>query len=46
MKKLVILLALVSFNAHAIVKCQSMRDPGFKAYFEGYSCPAGFYQIL
>lgn len=47
MKKLVLVLVLsvVASQASAAVLCQSLRDPGFRAWFEGYTCPSGYYYI-
>jgi hypothetical protein len=47
MKKLllVIMLSTIASQATSAVLCQSMRDPNFKAWFEGYSCPSGYYYL-
>lgn len=48
MKKVIlvaVLAAVFSGQAQAAVLCQSMRDPNFQAWFEGYSCPTGFFMI-
>jgi hypothetical protein len=42
MKKLLLVLLLASTSAEAAVFCQSTRDPSYKAWFEGYSCPPGY----
>ena len=44
-KALLTALLTVSFNANAAVLCQSMRDPNFQMWVEGYICPTGFYMI-
>lgn len=46
MKYLVLVLALMSVNAHAVIKCKSMRDPNFIIVVEGYTCPAGYFVYL
>lgn len=32
-------------EADAAVLCQSSSDPNFKAWFEGYQCPAGYFPL-
>jgi hypothetical protein len=46
MKKLLLVaILLTSSTAHASVLCQSLNDPSYKAWFPGYSCPAGYFMI-
>ena len=47
MKKLIlaVMLIAISSQASSAVLCQSVRDPAFKAWFEGYSCPSGYYLL-
>lgn len=46
MRKIIIaMLLLGSMGAQSAVLCQSMRDPNFQAWFEGYSCPPGYFMI-
>jgi len=46
MKNLIILvLFTLSASAHSAVLCQSLNDPNFRAWYEGYTCPAGYYLI-
>lgn len=39
---LLVMLLTLATTAQAAVYCQSMRDPSFKAWFEGYNCPPGY----
>ena len=45
MKKLFILALLVSSQAQAASLCQSTRDPGFRYWVEGTTCPYGYYIV-
>jgi hypothetical protein len=47
MKKLfcVVLLSILSSQVSAAVLCQSVRDSQFQMWFEGYTCPSGYYYI-
>ena len=47
MKKTLLIAALLTITstANAAALCQSTRDPGYRAWFEGWSCPSGFYMI-
>ena len=42
---LLVAVLLTSSVAQSAVLCQSTKDYNFKAWFEGYSCPQGFYLI-
>ena len=44
MKKIIfaLLLATAASSAQSAALCQSMRDPSFQAWFEGWSCPPGY----